>query len=67
MPSTDRYITGDCPPWKRTEKVIARCKNGHLWPTVAHHERGSADLHEPECPEPGCGEEAESWQVDDGE
>jgi len=61
----DRYITGDCWPWKRNDHVIAHCKKGHKWPAIAHHECGCVDIVPENCPK--CGELAEDETEPDDE
>ena len=59
----DRWITGDCWPYRRRARVLARCAAGHTWRTVAVTDCGTTELVKPECPT--CGEEAEEWDYAD--
>jgi hypothetical protein len=60
----DRWITGDCFPWKRVDHCIARCENGHTWPTLEYHECGTVEYEKPDCPK--CGSEFVEVELDDG-
>jgi hypothetical protein len=58
--SLDRWITGECWPWRRRSPVWARCPNGHEWPTMVVHELGRAYLELEDCDV--CGEPAEGTE-----